>query len=100
MHLIKRLKRKNALIQDCSHNKQAYSYAYIPRSLSVSDNMACLKRKKYQSRDTATTNKSDIHVYIFNGERQCDAFKAEEINERARFVCIPRSLSVSDKERN
>ena len=73
MYLIKRLKRNNTLIQDCSHNKQAYSYAYIPRSLSVGDNVACLlKRKKYQSRDTARTNKPD------------------------RYACIPRSLSVSD----
>ena len=67
MHLIKRLKRKNISIQGWCHNKQACRYAYIPRSLNVSDNMVCLKRKKYQSR------------------------------EQASYRCIHRSLSVSDK---
>ena len=44
--------------------------------------MARLKRKKFQSKDSATTNKPAIDVYIvytsfFTRERQDDAFKAK-----------------------
>ena len=72
MHLTKRLKRKNISIQGWCHNKQACRYVYIPRSLNVSDNMVRLKRKKYQSKDSATT-------------------------KQASCRCIHRSLRVSDK---
>ena len=64
MHLIKRFKRKSLSFQGWCHNKKACRYAYIPRSLNVSDNMVRLKRKKYQSRDFATTKKPVIDVYI------------------------------------
>ena len=37
--------------------------SHAPRCLSVGDNMACLKRKKYQSRDNAT-NKPDRHLFL------------------------------------
>ena len=64
MHLIKRLKREKISIKACCHNKQT-THACVPRSLSVSDNMTRLERKKLsESTDTATTNKPHMHVYF------------------------------------
>ena len=64
-----RLKRNNISIQGCCHNKRA-RYECIPRSLSVSDNMTRLKRKKLS-----------IERYCRN-------------KQRARYTCILRYLSV------
>ena len=88
-----RLERNKLSIEGYCSNKLA-RYTCIARSLSVSDNMTRLERKKlpiegrnlrnYQSTDTATTNKPDIHVYLvpFKRERQYDPFRTKEIINR------------------
>ena len=43
--------------------------------------MTRFSERKYQSRDTATTNEADMHVYLIliKRQRQYDSFKAKEI---------------------
>ena len=89
-------------------NNKGARYTCIARSLSVSDTMTRLERKKLsvEGSDTATTKEPDIHVYssFFKRERQHDPFRAKEIisrrirycnNKRARYTCIARSFFLS-----
>ena len=86
-------------------NKQN-RHACLPRSLSVSDSMTRLERKKLsidgrylhnkQARYTCIPCSSSVSDNMTRLERKKLSIDGYLHNKQTRYTCIPRSLSVSD----